>query len=865
MTKSKKILIALLSVVVAVIVGYALYYFLHYTMYKDYKKLIPEYGLTEEATEFKAISETTPSVEGMKLAAQNGILKLYVNPSDASIAVYDSRNGAINYTRPTGAETDALATKTNKNYMMSEMVINYFNHARLDSIFDLYTYCTSLGQYEIFSIPDGMRIVYTVGNFETKTGIVPQYISKEGLDDVLSRMSEEGASFTKKKYIESKVADDYYEMLEACMNGPMQLKKLKNYFEEAGYTQEEYNREMEGSGVDFEVPEYFVIPVDYVLTEDALTVSVATNAVEEYGGAALYSISMLPYFGAAGKTDSGYVLYPNGSGSISYFNTAKGVMTIADDYQEYIYGIDPLAAEYTVRENTQNAVMALFGLFFDDRHAIFTTIEDGAALATVTANISGEKTTYNNAFAKFYVRGKDTLSMFSSGGGDADMPIVEKHIFDTPITLRYTMLAGDDACYNGAANYYRTRLINEGVLTPLTDEKEDIRFYYDVIAGVERTDHFLGVRYRSLYAMTDFEEAARISTELKEAGIDNQVMSLMGWCNSGYFNDVLDKVKVPVKLGGRSGLSDLKKTVNENGGELYLDATFQKVSSVSKRYNATAETSRYYGTGYIAEFGVVNPATLRQTASLGYSENQFYLISPKFLPRYVTKFSNKIGRYESDGLALRDLGNTIHSDKKKTNIINRSQSLKVIEASLEKLMNTGNKLLVREGNDYTFAYASDIVNAPITTNDYYVADMDIPFYEMLVHGCINYAGGSINLEDTTDLKGVALSLIAQGASPNFTFTYEESSEMKYTGLNRMYATTFKNWKDTAVSVYDEVNEVLKNVKNAFMVSYKETMNGTKIITYSNGVTIYVNDTDKGEMIAGVTVPAGEYYMEGIDG
>ena len=75
------------------------------------------------------------------------------------------------------------------------------------------------------------------------------------------------------------------------------------------------------------------------------------------------------------------------------------------------------------------------------------------------------------------------------------------------------------------------------------------------------------------------------------------------------------------------------------------------MTTISKRYSSTNETSRYYGGGYVAEFGLVNPATLRQTSGLGYEENHFYLVSPKFMVRYAEKFANKINRFDIDGIS----------------------------------------------------------------------------------------------------------------------------------------------------------------------------------------------------------------------
>ena len=363
--------------------------------------------------------------------------------------------------------------------------------------------------------------------------------------------------------------------------------------------------------------------------------------------------------------------------------------------------------------------------------------------------------------------------------------------------------------------------------------------------------------------MTDFDEAIEMSNDLAANGISNQVMNYQGWCNGGYYHDVLNKIRVPWRLGGRSGLEDLSAAVAANGGTFYADAAFQRVTEISDRYSEGNETARYYGAGYIAEFGLVNPSTLRQTSGLGWTENRFYLVSPKFLVRYVEKFADKIDRYDISGISLRDLGNQLHSDKKRTNVIDRTAAQDVVEAELQNLEDTGKLLMVNAGNDYSFAYANDIINAPLTDNDYYIVDETIPFYEMLIHGCIDYSGSVINLSDTFDRTETVLNLIETGASPHFVFTWENSNEMKNTGISRFYSTTYENWKQEALAVYGEVNGVLSHVNGATIVNHVIYANGVRAITYSNGVTIYVNTGTVSQTVDGVTVPARGYEMGGV--
>ncbi|MCD8336727.1 MAG: DUF5696 domain-containing protein [Lachnospiraceae bacterium] len=863
MSKSKKILLVLIGIVLIAALSLLGWWYFRYYSYNAYQQYLTAYDY-EEGTDFVKLSEEESDVVGMVLAAENDTLKLYANVSTGEVAIVDKRNGQITYSNPVDADEDAIANATNLSYMKSQLIVDYFNTSRTTGTYDSYSYCTSLDQLEVEAIEDGIRFIYTIGDMSASTGIVPEYISEETLNDVMSKLSEDDAKEVAKKYTAgttSGLADGYLELLESAKKGASQLRKLNKYFEEAGFTTEDYLREMEGSGIEGAVPISFEIPLEYRLVDDGVEATIPMSQVVENGGGAIYRIQMLRYFGAAGTEEDGYMLVPNGSGSIIYFNNGKNGTSVSN-YSEYVYGIDPLMAEYTVLENSENAKMALFGLFREES-AVFATIEDGASLAYISAGVSGKINSYNYVYSTFVLRGNEKLSMFGTTGNEADLPVVEDEFYDANLTIRYTMLTEDDADYSGAANYYRNRLVAEGVLIAQeSEEGEDIKFYYDILGGVNMTKYFLGTQYNGIYAMTTYAQAQEISEDLAANGITNQVMNFQGWMNGGYYHSVVDQINLPSALGSKSKLEDLSEALSEIGGTFYADVAFQKVTEISKRYAFSTETARYYGSGYIADFGLVNPTTLRQTSGLGYEENRYVLISPKYLVRYINSFASKISNYDISGISLRDLASELHSDKKRTNVIDREEALDVVLGSLTEIEETGKNVLLNAANDYSFAYADDIINVPLSGNDYYIIDEDVPFYEMLLHGYVDYAGDVVNLSDSSDETDIILSLIENGASPHYMFSYQSSNEIKNTGVNYFYSTTYSNWSDDALYVYNEVNEALKYVNGAEMVKHEILSSNVRAVTYSNGVTIYINTGTADEKANGVTVPARSYTVKG---
>ena len=540
----QKILLGVLGVVVLAVLIWFAYYMFHFYLYDDYKQYLSSYE-TEEGTEFHSLKDSSKDVDGMELVAENDILKLYASVQDGNVAVYDKRSGVTTYSNPVDADDDPIANNTNKNYLKSQFIINYYNAAKAMGTYDSYSMAVEKGQIQAQSIDNGIRFIYNLGDFSTNTtGIVPLYITQEKLDEICGLLDEMGVTNMRRYYSSEDAATGMLVLNGVAQKNIKTIKKITGYLETAGFTEADYEEQMELAGVTVSLPLSFTIALEYRLSDDNIEVSIPSSMIEENGGGSLYRIRLLGYFAAAGADENGYLVVPNGSGSLIYFNNGKSNV---ENYSQYIYDIDPLAADYTLLENTQKVRLPICGICKEDSNVLMS-VEEGATTAFFTAAVAGSSTSYNYVNTTFVVRGYDLLSMFGSTGNEADLPLLENNMYDINYKVRYTFLDDEHTGYSGIANYYRERLVKEGVLSNKT-ASGDIPFYYDVIGGVKETASIVGVRYLKVMAMTTYDEAADIALDLKDKGISYQVMNLQGWSNGGYYADVYDKITGLSKLG----------------------------------------------------------------------------------------------------------------------------------------------------------------------------------------------------------------------------------------------------------------------------------------------------------------------------
>lgn len=841
------IILALVLIVAAVLITR---YIIHYRNYNVYHSIVQQPEVKIEGTDLKAVRDTENRVPGFELVAENENYVLFLKRENAEIALYSKKTGAILYSNPQDAANDAVAKSgVNQENLKSQFILSYLDqYAKEGTAWNSYGKATANGQVEFLKIPDGLQVLYTMS--DQKISLVPNQLTAEWYEI----LAESGKKQVTKTY-EYDEESGLYKLKTKGVSS-RNLLQVDADARAAGFTiedLEEMNALVETEGEEEESSSVsFLITLEYRLTESGLEVTLPYNGLEEHGGAMIRAIQLLPFMGAAGPDEEGCIVVPDGSGAVINFNNHK---SNSPQYNQSIYDLDLVDSDYASTQNIQTARMALFGICRND-YSILATCERGATLGSIVADVAGRNNNYNFAYFMFNLRRTDTLVI---AGEDA--AVAEKNMYPVDCKVRYTLVEEENAGYNGIAKAVRERLVKEGKLNTKTESSGDIPFYYDVIGGVKETAHFLGVQYLRILPMTTFAQAEQIMTELKHENIVNQRMNFMGWMNGGYYHDPVNSVNVLGQLGGEKELKNLQQAMKTVGGALYPDVSLQFVTSIAKGFYTSDEACRYYAEGYVVELGVVNPVTLRRTATLGFNERGFMLLSPKFLPRYAKNLADAAKRLELETLSLRDLASEVHADKRRNEVINREAALDVVKNAFETLSDGNRELMASGGNDYSFPYIRHVLSAPLEATMFGIVDEQIPLWEMIVHGSIDYCGNDMNLTQSDSSVSDMLHLVEYGASPRYVFTWRDAAEMKYTGVNNYYATQFAFWKNEAVESYRFVNNALKYVSGAEMTAHEKVEEGLMKVSYSNGVTIWVNYTDRPASAEGKTIPPMDYLVE----
>ena len=611
----------------------------------------------------------------------------------------------------------------------------------------------------------------------------------------------------------------------------------------------------------------FSVPIEYTLDGANLVVRIPAaeieypidveNRIGEKFSYHLHTLRVLENFGAADINDEGYIFVPDGSGALIYLNNNR---LFTSGYNDQVYDRDhALNTPNEMQRFPETIRLPVFGLKANDQ-AVFAIIEEGASLARIKADISGRTDNYNRVFAEFSLlpTGSVSISLESENVEfSGSMPVYQARPYQGDFVIRYAFLSGEDANYMGMANYYRSYLIEKHGLKRKAPG-ESIPFFLELVGAVDKREPILGIARDVIYPLTTFNQAQSVLESLKEEGIKNIQLKYTGWLKGGVEHNYPTKAAVEKALGSADDLIRLVSYAESEGHEVYPSVGFMRVyrdgwfDGFSSRKDSArmldrlvARTYRYWLDTYDR-----NPS------------GSHYVLSPRKLDDLVDRFLQDYQKLGLAKLSLFDLGREVSSDfiDDPNRVIDREQAVETAVKQLIKMKENGLKLMVDHGNAYAIPYADAIVNLPSRGSSYHVVNEEIPFYQIVIHGLIDYAGSPLNLSSAA--KADFLRMLESGSYPYFIGSYEPSFTVKGSKFDHLYALHYGDWMEDAAEIYRAVNEALKDVQDQLIVDHRMLAEQVYMTTYENGKQIIVNYNQHPVEVNGLVIDGEDFVVIG---
>ncbi|MCR5585330.1 MAG: hypothetical protein K6F63_07875 [Lachnospiraceae bacterium] len=821
-------------------------------------------------TPVMAETKTSEIPSAMTKVAENDSLALYFNEKDTGIAVLNKESGDVFFSNPQDTDNDKIASAFQKKQLKAQIFLRYFNENVQEGNMDNYNDSIAEGQFEVEKLDDGLKITYSMGEGAVKL-LLPGVISVERMESFAANLDSSKSKKLLRNYtkydLETMKESDKKEILETypgLETHPIYVLKaatkdyikeeLSQYLESVGYTWEDYEFDLTDNGYTSEnTKPWFNVPLTYRLEGKNLIAEIDPKEVEyNEEGYYLVDIEVLPYFGAAVKGTEGYLFVPDGSGAL--INYDNGNTTV---YSAKVYGQDVtmnvLSSSKSQIDQTVTVKLPVFGAKLGSK-AWYAVIEDGDGYADITASVSGRVNSYNNVYAGFQFLEYGTSSLGDMVGANS-FQMYSTADFTGNYRLRFSFLSGDEADYSGMAAGYRNYLLEQGVLKERISSNE-VPFYVEYIGAIDKSATFLGIKYRAVTPVTTYAQAEEIVDTLLDSGVKDINVIYSGWSNGGLHGTSQTKLKPIGKLSkGGVSQSEFLSDMNEKNVDTFFTAEFQHVyyDNFADGYTLLGSAPKYF------DLSPVKEATYYLSNDMSDENDKIRLIKPSLASKVAAQFKKKFSGKENMGINLGTISYNLYTDQQPENYTDRQKAKNYNTEAVQILDEAfSGRLLGDNANAYMLGQISDLINAPFDSNHARIIDTPVPFYEMVLHGYMNYSGDCMNLTD--DYNTTLLKSLETGAGLYFKWIYADNSVLKETDFDSLYSVNYNSWIDKAIEDYKTVREVLSPLSDQTIIKHETLSKKTVRVTYEKGTQILLNYSDQDVVIDGQKVAAGSFAV-----
>ena len=591
-----------------------------------------------------------------------------------------------------------------------------------------------------------------------------------------------------------------------------------------------------------------VIPVDYELRENGISVSVKPQDIKEFDNL-VYRISLAPFLCSAENSsdkESSYLVVPSGSGALMYTDVRTGEGEVRE-YSENVYGDDPARYESEKLDNTETVRMPVFGAK-NGNSAICGIIEEGAASASVDALVGDEKIGWSAVYPTFAVRGSNVSAVNFTGGSSVVETISEELTGYERLSVGYYPLSGEKADYSGMAEVYRNIL--ESGKSKSSEKKTANPLTLNILGGLQVKSLILGIPYMKTVSATTFSEALDIINQVKTETNMPVDAVLSGFGDSGIdIGKVANGYKFSSVFGNKKSRNSLINYCKENEIPLYFDydiVRFNKSSNgFSKTFDAAKSSNSF--TAYQYHYSVA----LRDTDK---SRERYVLLNRSKLVSASEKLFKTAEKNKLYGIGLSTLGNLAYSDYDNPESFVRGG----IEEDVTAILNTADKnglsVAISEANAYAAVIADKVFDAPTRSSGYDVLDVDIPLYQMVFGGITDVTSEPVNTSVNT--RKNFLKSLEGGSGLSFVLTSRYNSDFAYSPHSALAVSKFSDNIELIKELSAESREYYEKVKEASITEHSIISNTLRKTEFDNGVTLWVNYSDKS-----VTLPEGTVEAE----
>lgn len=565
------------------------------------------------------------------------------------------------------------------------------------------------------------------------------------------------------------------------------------------------------------------------LNDNGISVNVINESINEtVESNKLTGIYIFPYLGSTRESNvPGYFVVPDGVGALVRFDQMYN-----QNFNARFYGND---FGYSFRY-LPNLTIPIYGIVHHEGYnALYANITEGSENTLLQGRFWGTSGKYFRMSQKFVVRNIYTTVIDRQGNG-YDSLLDE--ILNSNYKVDYKFLSEEDASYVGIAKDYQQTLFEEEILTKQElNNNGNIPISTNYLMS-DRENTFIGTKK---VTMSTTKQINEMYDYFRSKGINNQLVTLSGYSKSGNYDRTPYKINL---IEGKNNFKDLANNVNENNDLIYLENDYTYSSELNNRITYNNDVAR----------NISKTRMSSNSINLNGNSYDIYRLYPDRVIGFAEKDGSDISKLGFNGVVLNNDVKTLYSYARGSNYYSRTDSLE----NYYNIYESFESIVMHRPNLYALKYAKAYLDMPITNSQYdYYTDL-VPLLPIILKGYLSYFTPDLNFNALGHDR--ILMMVDFGLNPSYLLTFDETYKMRHTLSSVYYSTTFDSYKDEIVDTYNYVNNALKHVIGESVVNREVLDTGVVLISYSNGVEIYVNYSSSTYVHSGNVIAASNYKV-----
>ena len=551
------------------------------------------------------------------------------------------------------------------------------------------------------------------------------------------------------------------------------------------------------------------VQIEIVLDGQSLLVRVPWDGITEEGDFSLVSLDVLPFLFSATDRSEGFFLYPDGCGAImefqdyAHYKEPTRLYTVYGDYQKQPALLDMF---------DQEAPESLFPVFGMNRggHGMLAIIEKGAETARVSVNSSNNIIGINYLFANFQYR----RSFADKRVTTRDIKVFDKNDIRTDYQMRILFLEEENPDYSVMACAWRDYLLETGVVA----RKEHAP---SVAIDLFMTAPEEGLLFDVPRTVTTLSQAEDILRSLDSLGVRNIRASIKGWTANGY-GKTPDRFPLSGAIGNDGDLKQLIETAHALGASVSLTANFLEAASDQGGYSHRNDVV-YTGNHVIM-------TDLEETV---------FMLSPDVAQSKLADFLKKAAAFDLDGVRFERMGKYVAYNYGSRRYLTAEDTLGIYRAMTDEVRAAFGAAEAEGGDTCLLGMADFFTRVPYEDFGYQITTASVPFYQIALHGLVEYAGEPGNL--SSDLEREVLRWVEMGYTPFFELTCDNTEELMYTDYQSLFSADYTAWRERVAWAAKQFTEgPLAGLHDQLIVRHERLSETLVKVTYENGTAVYVN-------------------------